>query len=84
MHRWLLIIFFYVFTLMPTTPLWAQERADSTQKILLGAVIENGDTIAMVYLDDVWVIDKLPKNGLKNKKPITVFDTMFIKLIRML
>ncbi len=68
MHRWLLIIFFYVFTLMPTTPLWAQERADSTQKILLGAVIENGDTIAMVYLDDVWVIDKLPKKWAKKQE----------------
>jgi len=53
---------------MPTTPLWAQEGADSTQKILLGAVIENGDTIAMVYLDDVWVIDKLPKKWAKKQE----------------
>lgn len=68
MHRWLLIIFCYVFTLMPTTPLWAQEGVDSTQKILLGAVIENGDTIAMVYLDDVWVIDKLPKKWAKKQE----------------
>lgn len=68
MHRWLLFIFCFAFTLLPTTKLWAQVGADSTQKILLGAVIENGDTIAMVYLDDVWVIDKLPKKWAKKQE----------------
>lgn len=45
----------------------AQPAEDTAKKIMLGAVIENGDTIGMVYLDDVYVIDKLPKKWAKKQ-----------------
>jgi len=45
----------------------AQYRADDSAKIMLGAVIENGDTIGMVYLDDVYVLDKLPRKWAKKQ-----------------
>jgi hypothetical protein len=38
----------------------AQQKS-STDTILLGAVIENGDTIANVFLDDFELLDRLPK-----------------------
>ena len=42
-------------------------QTDTSQKIRLGAVIENGDTIAVAFLDDVYVIDKLPKKWAKKQ-----------------
>jgi hypothetical protein len=44
----------------------AQNRA-AADSILLGAVVENGDTLAMVYLDDVDILDKLPKKWAKKQ-----------------
>jgi hypothetical protein len=39
----------------------AAQQKSSTDTILLGAVIENGDTIANVFLDDFELLDRLPK-----------------------
>jgi len=39
----------------------AAQQKSSTDTILLGAVIENGDTIANVFLDDFEFLDRLPK-----------------------
>lgn len=54
--------------LLASNAVQAQTQADSSGKIMLGAVIENGDTIGMVYLDDVYVIDKLPKKWVKRQQ----------------
>jgi hypothetical protein len=39
----------------------AAQQISATDTILLGAVIENGDTIANVFLDDFELLDRLPK-----------------------
>ncbi|HTM64707.1 MAG TPA: DUF4294 domain-containing protein [Flavipsychrobacter sp.] len=39
----------------------AAQQKSATDTILLGAVIENGDTIANIFLDDFEVLDRLPK-----------------------
>lgn len=59
-------IFCTLLMLLPVV-VQAQYRADDSAKIMLGAVIENGDTIGMVYLDDVYVLDKLPRKWAKKQ-----------------
>lgn len=67
MSRWVVLCWFTVCVLLQTqAPLAAQVRGTG-DSILLGAVIENGDTIAMVYLDDVEHIDKLPRKWVKKQ-----------------
>ncbi|MBS1589305.1 MAG: DUF4294 domain-containing protein [Bacteroidetes bacterium] len=44
----------------------AQQKT-ATDTILLGAVIEGRDTIPMVFMDDVDVIDKLPKRWVRRQ-----------------
>jgi hypothetical protein len=39
----------------------AAQHRSATDTILVGAVIENSDTIANVFLDDVEIVDRLPK-----------------------
>jgi len=39
----------------------------ATDTILLGAIIEDRDTIPMVFLDDVEVLDKLPKKWVRKQ-----------------
>lgn len=53
------------FLLVLSKPAFAQE--DTAKRILLSAVIENGDTIPVAYLEDVWVMDKLPRKWAKKQ-----------------
>lgn len=65
MNRWalcFLIILNFVWAKRP-----AIAQTDTSKQIMLGAVIENGDTFGMVYLDDVFLIDKLPKKWAKKQ-----------------
>lgn len=66
MSRRIVNIFCAILMLLPVV-VQAQYRADDSAKIMLGAVIENGDTIGMVYLDDVYVLDKLPRKWAKKQ-----------------
>lgn len=59
---------FFILAMLRVSAVKAQTTIDSSGKIMLGAVIENGDTIGMVYLDDVYVIDKLPKKWVKKQQ----------------
>lgn len=45
---------------------FAQQRTE-TDTILLGAVVENGDTLAMIYLPEVDIIDKISPNWVKRQ-----------------
>lgn len=43
------------------------QQMPHNDSILLGAVIEKGDTIPMVFLDDVLILDKLPRKWVKKQ-----------------
>jgi hypothetical protein len=67
MNRWVLLWCFTVLLFLHFgRPASAQNRVGS-DSIRLGAVVENGDTIAMVFLDDVNILDKLPKKWAKKQ-----------------
>lgn len=66
MSRRIVYIFCTILMLLSVV-VQAQYRTDDSAKIILGAVIENGDTIGMVYLDDVYVWDKLPRKWAKKQ-----------------
>ncbi|HTN46901.1 MAG TPA: DUF4294 domain-containing protein [Flavipsychrobacter sp.] len=65
MHRWALCFLIILSFACANRPAIAQ--TDTGKQIMLGAVIENGDTFGMVYLDDVFLIDKLPKKWAKKQ-----------------
>lgn len=60
MSRRRILLFFIPMLLLLSFRSAAQQKS-ATDTILLGAVIENGDTIANVFLDDVEIVDRLPK-----------------------
>ena len=45
----------------------AAQQKSATDTILLGGVVEGNDTIAMVFLDDVEILDRLPKKWVKRQ-----------------
>lgn len=59
--------FLYILFLLLAGNTAASAQQDTANSILLSAVIENGDTIPVAYLEDVWVIDKLPKKWAKKQ-----------------
>lgn len=64
------LIFCYAFFLLSVaigSHASAQQKT-ATDTILLGAVVENGDTIGMVYMDDVEVLDRLPARYVKQQQ----------------
>lgn len=65
MNLRLFILSFLIFLLANASVAKAQQ--DTATKTLLSAVIENGDTIPVAYLEDVWIIDKLPKKWAKKQ-----------------
>jgi len=65
MSRKCLSVFFILFIFVGFR-LNAQQRSAS-DSILLGAVIEGRDTIPMVFLDDVEILDRLPKKWAKRQ-----------------
>lgn len=60
MYRRRILLFLIPMLLLLSFRSAAQQKS-STDTILLGAVIENGDTIANVFLDDFELLDRLPK-----------------------
>jgi len=60
-------LFFFPMLLLLSFRLAAQQQS-ATDTILLGAVIENGDTIASVFLDDFEVLDRLPKKWARKQE----------------
>ncbi|MBS1782253.1 MAG: DUF4294 domain-containing protein [Bacteroidetes bacterium] len=60
-----IIVSTMVLMLWSNTSFAQQKTASDT--ILLGAVIEGRDTIPMVFMDDVEVIDKLPKRWVRRQ-----------------
>ncbi|RYY10955.1 MAG: DUF4294 domain-containing protein [Chitinophagaceae bacterium] len=59
-------ILFLMFCLMCGSYAIAQQR-NSADTILMGAVIENGDTLGMVYLEDFLLRDRLPAKWVKRQ-----------------
>ncbi len=57
---------FFIFLLALSAPAFAQEER-AEDKRWLSAVVENGDTLPVVYLEDVWVVGKLPKKWVKKQ-----------------
>lgn len=41
--------------------LHSKPRGNNNDTIMLGAIVVDADTFAMVYMDDIWVVDKLPR-----------------------
>jgi len=62
-HKILFLVFSFVFVSLSSI---AQQRTER-DTILLGAVVENGDTVAMVYLPEVDIIDKISPNWVKRQ-----------------
>jgi len=65
MNRKLLVAFFFLM-LHCSIQSFAQVKTAS-DTILLGAVVEGRDTIPMVFLEDVEILDRLPKKWVKKQ-----------------
>jgi len=63
LYLWTLVLIFLFFGQGSG---WAQQKT-ATDTVLLGAVVENGDTIAMIFLPDAEVKDKLPVRWVKRQ-----------------
>ncbi len=62
--------FYMLFAGLLTLALHARsyaQKSSATDTIMLGGVIEGKDTFAMVFLDDVEILDRLPKKWVKKQ-----------------
>ncbi|RYD56533.1 MAG: DUF4294 domain-containing protein [Sphingobacteriales bacterium] len=66
LQRCLQILFFISISLGAWQYAGAQHTANDT--ILLGGVVVGNDTFGMVFLDDVYITDKLPKRFVKQRE----------------